>query len=116
MNNPVSRASCELTYRGWLGSRGSLPVNEAKVSRAKYVIRKARRRAHQALYQPLEHERDPDEPVGGPHELHDRHLASAGEDRQLDGVHDEGDRPEHDPAGHDQGHRAQRREVGQGVS
>ena len=59
----------------------------------------------QALDQALEHERDADEPVGGPHQLHHRHLPAAGEDRHADGVEDQqrrrrqqhrGHRPQHD--------------------
>src|SRR5439155_7452236 len=38
-------------------------------------------RADEPLPQPLEHERNADEPIGRADELHYRHLAAAGEDR-----------------------------------
>src|SRR5579875_2370772 len=45
--------------------------------------------AHEPLDEPLQHEGHPDEPVGGPHQLHHGHLPPAGEDRHPDGIEDE---------------------------
>ena len=46
-------------------------------------------RSDQTLEHPFRHERHPDEPVGGPHQLHHRDLAPAGEDGHADGIEDQ---------------------------
>src|SRR5947209_7064616 len=45
--------------------------------------------ADEPLDETLEHERDADEPVGGAHQLHHRHLPASGVDRHTDGVEDQ---------------------------
>ena len=76
-------------------------------------MKKAMSAPDEPLHQPFEHERHPDEPVGGPDQLHHRHFTPAGEDGQLDRIDDQGYRPQHDAAGHHQGHVAQGGEAGQ---